>query len=500
MKFDRSCRDKSLPLLAHPLALTALGLLAANDFLFKRLWPSWITGKLSDFAWLALVPLLVTAALSVFLPPTRSRRLPDWCMAAALAVTGLVFGLVKSIPAVNELATRSLGAVFAPFGAHPALTLDPTDLLALPALLIPAGLWWLAPIHSRQTASSRLTGYRRGLLVLPVAAFFLLADAAAPDMGFTCFAAGPDGSVIASTGYAQSVSSDGGLTWQPYEQTGQINCNVPFAAVDGWVTVDGASPAQKFRYQPDRVIEVSSDGGQTWQAGYPLAPVSEPQRYYMLKTGSGNPLYRPGPIDAFADPRSGNMLFAMGLQGALVHTPTGAWVWSSGGNYARAGIFPDAAAFGALLGGTALLALWLALLIFATLALRWTRHPLRIVVLVIAWLGWLVVNLVLPPSISTGYGATASALGLLALGVLILPLVIEQTARLTRRAPRRIVPMLAVALGAGLLYFLPYVLWLYGVLSSINLPAFIGLGVSAAALTLGFVLTRRKEVGHEGAK
>ena len=46
--------------LTHPATVTALGVLLLNDLLFKALWPhSWLTGKLSDVAWLVFaLPLL----------------------------------------------------------------------------------------------------------------------------------------------------------------------------------------------------------------------------------------------------------------------------------------------------------------------------------------------------------------------------------------------------------------------------------------------------------
>lgn len=108
--------------LAHPTPLAALAVLALNDHVLKGagVLPGWLTGKLSDFAGLALFPVLLTAIVE--LHPRAPRRLLV-ALGATLA-TGLTFSLLKTWPAANALANRAWGTV----------VLDPTDLVALPAL------------------------------------------------------------------------------------------------------------------------------------------------------------------------------------------------------------------------------------------------------------------------------------------------------------------------------------------------------------------------------
>lgn len=50
----------------HPLTLISLGVLLLNDHILKTLTPSWLTGKLSDFAGVFFFPFLL-AALIAFL-------------------------------------------------------------------------------------------------------------------------------------------------------------------------------------------------------------------------------------------------------------------------------------------------------------------------------------------------------------------------------------------------------------------------------------------------
>jgi hypothetical protein len=110
---------------ARPLPVLAAIVLALNDHVLKgaRVFPGWLTGKLSDVAGLFFFPVLLFA-LSCALLGTPRRRTPR---AAFLAcVTGLVFVAVKVLPAANALARRALGDI----------ALDPSDLLALPLVVV----------------------------------------------------------------------------------------------------------------------------------------------------------------------------------------------------------------------------------------------------------------------------------------------------------------------------------------------------------------------------
>jgi hypothetical protein len=90
-----------------------------------------MTGKLSDFAGLFFFPiLLVTIAR-----PGRTVR-PAAKVASLL--TGIVFATVKLVPAANDFVARHWGA----------MTLDPSDLMALPACV--ASWLWMVRESERQ--------------------------------------------------------------------------------------------------------------------------------------------------------------------------------------------------------------------------------------------------------------------------------------------------------------------------------------------------------------
>lgn len=136
--------------LVHPLWIISLGLLAANDHFFKGsgLLPSFVTGKLSDFAGLVVAPVLLAVLLRL-----SSRR----GVALAHVATGLVFAAVKISPA----AARAFEALaeLGPFAWK--ITVDPTDLVALPALLLSYRV--LVPVMARPLPDRPFT--QRALVV-----------------------------------------------------------------------------------------------------------------------------------------------------------------------------------------------------------------------------------------------------------------------------------------------------------------------------------------------
>jgi hypothetical protein len=137
-------------LMAHPVVLLALAVLVLNDHCAKALWPGFVTGKLSDFAGLVLLPTLVVASVEL----TFGRVAPLRLTVVAALVTGLAFALTKTWEPAAELYRANWGWLAHPFDAlsmllphgapEPAhrvrLVRDATDLLALPALCVPIAL------------------------------------------------------------------------------------------------------------------------------------------------------------------------------------------------------------------------------------------------------------------------------------------------------------------------------------------------------------------------
>ncbi len=111
--------------LLTPTWVAALALLVANDHWLKGsgLVPGALTGKLSDFAGMIVAPVLLASLLRV-----RSRRALALCHVAVAAV----FAGIQLSPAFASQWSALMGLV-----GHPwAITCDPTDLIALPFLLV----------------------------------------------------------------------------------------------------------------------------------------------------------------------------------------------------------------------------------------------------------------------------------------------------------------------------------------------------------------------------
>jgi hypothetical protein len=111
--------------LLTPTWVVSLILLVANDHWLKGsgLLPGVITGKLSDFVGMIVAPVLLATLLCV-----RSKRALALCHIAV----GLVFAGIKLSPAFADQWSALMGL----FGYPWLIVCDPTDLLALPFLLL----------------------------------------------------------------------------------------------------------------------------------------------------------------------------------------------------------------------------------------------------------------------------------------------------------------------------------------------------------------------------
>jgi hypothetical protein len=129
----------------HPVPIGALALLIANDHLWKGHGPALVTGKLSDLAGLVLFPLLLQALVEVggAAIGRGARPSPD-LLAGLIVVTGCAFAAAQLSPPIDGVLEVAWGWARSPVatlagapGPPGVLTQDPTDLLVLPALVIP---------------------------------------------------------------------------------------------------------------------------------------------------------------------------------------------------------------------------------------------------------------------------------------------------------------------------------------------------------------------------
>lgn len=136
-------------LLATPILLAAIALLVTNDHVLKARFPGVITGKLSDFAGLIFFPVLVAAAAEYL----GARNVVRLVTIAAIA-TAIGFIAIKTWGPAGDAYRYGLASLQWPVHAAVAwfkgratpglapvqLVRDATDLVTLPALLVPIAL------------------------------------------------------------------------------------------------------------------------------------------------------------------------------------------------------------------------------------------------------------------------------------------------------------------------------------------------------------------------
>jgi hypothetical protein len=435
-------------LLAHPFCLGAVGLMLVNDFVLKSLAPSWLTGKLSDFAGMFFLPFLLAALLALFLP----KRL---VAPVAFSVTGAGFALLKLDPGVNA-AVLGLGASLTglPFRA----LLDPSDLLALLSLL-PAAWLWHRPLSAAPPAGPSL---RWRLLVLPLAALVTLADAAAPDMGVACLSPSPTGAaLLASTRFISQTyqSPDGGLTWKALGNDAPTICRGDNTATGSVILT--VPDNTMYHFLAGQGIDRSADNGATWQSIYTFTPLTEPDQTYIKLTHTGNIAFGAPPYDAAFDTNSGNLVVAMGLDGVLVRRPSGVWTWAAVGPYQH-----DSLQLAGASGLVTLLLYQVFLAILVGLGWLFTRSarlmPGRAprVWTILGWIGLGFTSLlVVPDFVTSSYTAIGTwvALGFMTIATLIA--LVVALANLKGRFFRMLPSSLLQALLLAAACLLPYVLW-----------------------------------------
>ena len=320
----------SLRCLIHPATLFSIALLLLNDHLFKAIAPSWLTGKISDFAGLFFFPFLLVVLLSVILGPWR--RLSSTAVgSAAFATTAIWFALAKATPLGHALTVQAISALL---GHQIAVELDPTDLIAL-AVLWPAWRLW----REEAARDNRDTPLRAGLMVVALAA--LAGVATSPpyqesvvrlvvkdNQTYALAKYGPAYQLEDSDEWRLYASSDDGRAWSQVAPLPEAFKEEMARPLDGEVIVEQpGNPQALYRINAEERVEYSEDGGNTWRTIWEIPPGRRlfMQRYRSAGLLPGPPIVA-GPYDlAFTPDGSGTLVVAMGTEGVLVRHPSGDW-------------------------------------------------------------------------------------------------------------------------------------------------------------------------------
>jgi hypothetical protein len=198
----------SLAALASPLSLVAIAVLLINDHLLKQLWPSPMTGKLSDFAGLYFAPYVVLVAIFV-MPFGALRRRPLAVACVNYFAVAAAFAALK----LSETTAAPLLALASGIGFPVLITADPTDLAALCTLPLSYAAW---AARMRRPAIRPRRFLRT--TALAVAALSIVATSGPPQPSINSIAIDRSGDVYAAVEYTKA--SDGvyrleaGGTWR----------------------------------------------------------------------------------------------------------------------------------------------------------------------------------------------------------------------------------------------------------------------------------------------
>lgn len=453
---------RALHSLTHPITISAIALLIINDHYLKQNHPSWWTGKLSDFAGLVFAPLIF-ATLLAWLIRSHVRHQEKLVGSIAFVLTGLVFTLTKTLSQMNH-ATTEFWEFFA--GGSVKMWLDPTDLLALPALLIGWFIWQGSSNHAMRVALPALTLIAIGSLAATATSCL------DHDRGIDCLR-NVEGHLYAfaiSDEVQRVYSSENGQTWQLNEWTRNTPTCSP--RTPSWTIQYPEESNAIYKFQTHQYIKVSEDGGDSWQEAIDLRWHTSRDRIRGLGRSNEEPLnicsytIHPGPHDAIFFKETGQLFVAMGLDGLLVMQPNGEWEWVKVGPYHLAGVatldmdFLD-------LWPQLLMSLGAAALTLVLIGQYLVRSCEAVVAVTFAWIMWAIsmtkIHLTPFASENVVFDISSTATTWLLLG--FLPLTLGSLAltilQIKNAHPSQVrKPITIITLASFLACFLPYVRWL----------------------------------------
>ena len=312
--------------LTHPATLIALATLLVNDLVFKWLWPGyWLTGKLSDLAWVVFAPPLLALPLAFLARRNRTAQRAAW--ATAYIGLPLLYAAYNTFQPIHEFISTGLSMLNGTPNGSP---FDPTDSIVIPLGVVSAvWVWRTANVESKSN------NLRIGILVAAIACFASAASDG-PGTGIKRIGSDRNGNLVANATYNfravtdddgsvvrnatsginshKYTSYDGGLTWHKTDRSS--------GWVDDWGGTSTATPRGTFTldgHNVIRTIEGKSEIVYSFDVGYQRA----------LEVGSrdldARRQIRTSPYAIHYDERSENVIVTIGIQGVVVGKPNGSW-------------------------------------------------------------------------------------------------------------------------------------------------------------------------------
>lgn len=298
--------QNSLRCLQHPLSLLSIAILLLNDHIFKVLSPSWLTGKLGDFAGLFFFPFIVAAGIS--LVADSSGSLSGHIGQIAIGVTALLFLLLKVSASANSLGQSILSIAL---NRPVQIILDSTDVFALIILLPSWFLWHHQSCHN--TSTNKLS-----YVFLLVGLISCLATSPAPAPTVVTSLLYYDEILFAEDNYSSGMiirSADYGDTWDTCLQEECLVVRELFSTKDPTTKVcNPTNGLECYRIATNMSVENSLDGGLSWRIGW---EIPEGRRNYVDRLREGSLLFGPQDMIIMAAGERQLLIVAMGFEGIL---------------------------------------------------------------------------------------------------------------------------------------------------------------------------------------
>jgi hypothetical protein len=470
---------KALACISHPLSIAAVLLLVLNDHWLRHFWPSWLTGKLGDFAWLFFFPF-ITAAFLAWLLPARLQARQQWVGGLAFALVGAVFFLAKTLPGFREDIIKAVESVF----RFPiTISADVTDLVALLSLVPAVWLWKKSRAVSPKMLHPSLVLLASGMLLT-------MANMPQPDPGIYCL--GQAGKEIAAcASYGCYTSTNGGLSWKVNEEVQLSDCPdiTGEATTAAESVVIQAQPGVSYSFTPGGDIRRIESQDAAGKVEYQISPVTQAQKAYYFKTHTGNPVLVDSPQDGIFDAASGNVIFTMGHEGVLVRQADGTYQLVQVGPYGKVRT-TQLDVLMTILSGELGLAACFGGLVVVVLGLYEEHSLLKKLVSVMAVVVWLFPVFFVPPALTAGtYVAMLSSISILVAGLLIFPLVLDEFFMVGILAPDSLLRLSLLVVAGICLFFLPYLLWGLNLLPDYRVATLV-----AIILGGGFILLQYRDL------
>lgn len=304
---DKDSLEHSLRCLGHSSVIASVFLLLINDSVLKYRFPGVVTGKLSDFSGLYFFPFLLILGMSLL---SRKIKLNHRATSVvSFLVVALLFTGMKTVPWINIGVERLLGVVT---GTPSVISLDPTDLIALPVLLLSWTLWDRLKIGKPKEYA--------WIIVIFAVVGSLATSCRDPRVITDLVAAKGRIYAFASKYEDWYVSEDEGKTWQTTSEVPPEIEEKVDTGVDLPKTIcDPYQSDHCFRVSGKEYVEESRDGGQSWEMIWEIPPG---RRKVMERFARGTLCSKTidlGPYDiAFVGEKEDRIaVVAMGNEGAL---------------------------------------------------------------------------------------------------------------------------------------------------------------------------------------